>query len=432
MLLAAQTLMRTDAVSLGSVFQEIVYHRSLLELIDMGFLSRPEAISVEVPAFHPRTVVDVWEEHVLGTGRASTLVGRKHLNTTPFKFQSIFIPIHSILFNYYSPYHFYFVPCCLGVSHRDQRSTHPRRLTLILQVFAENVEAVDDITRAFLSAGVTAIGVSGGTDITVRGMAVDRFRRQELSVLVNCGVFTEGTDIPCVDCVILARATRSETLFQQMVGRGLRQHPGKDSCLVIDLHENLQDNRLTTVPHLQGLEPEYDIKIAECTLEANQGRDDSDGMPTSAATWPPYTQSRLVGDTGYHTCGLLVKVRVKALSVWSHCALPLLRVSSAHVHQRSPPTHTDDAAPAGLSLARPAAAARLPHVSNGGGKSFGLTLETISIHKLCTDFASRSIWMAACLFILKNGGRFASGTTRRTVTWLRQKMHHHDSGWSGC
>ena len=41
-------------------------------------------------------------------------------------------------------------------------------------------------------------------------------------------VFTEGTDIPRVETVIVARPTQSESLYAQMVGRGLRLYPGKE------------------------------------------------------------------------------------------------------------------------------------------------------------------------------------------------------------
>lgn len=67
---------------------------------------------------------------------------------------------------------------------------------------------------------------------------------------------TEGTDIPCVDCILLARPTRSATLFQQMFGRGLRLFSGKGDCLVVDLVDNFKRagrEGLVTIPSLLGL-----------------------------------------------------------------------------------------------------------------------------------------------------------------------------------
>lgn len=67
---------------------------------------------------------------------------------------------------------------------------------------------------------------------------------------------TEGTDIPCVDCILLGRPTRSNTLFQQMFGRGLRLFPGKENCLLVDFVDNFKRSGsagLVTVPTLLGL-----------------------------------------------------------------------------------------------------------------------------------------------------------------------------------
>ena len=75
--------------------------------------------------------------------------------------------------------------------------------------------------------------------------------------MINCGVFTEGTDIPTIDCVIVARPTLSSVLMHQMIGRGLRKVEGKEDCLVIDVVDNLTKNTLVTVPSLFGLNPSF-------------------------------------------------------------------------------------------------------------------------------------------------------------------------------
>jgi hypothetical protein len=51
-------------------------------------------------------------------------------------------------------------------------------------------------------------------------------------VIVNCGVLTEGFDAPWLTCVV-PKITKSEPLFQQMVGRVLRTFPGKRDALVL-------------------------------------------------------------------------------------------------------------------------------------------------------------------------------------------------------
>lgn len=57
--------------------------------------------------------------------------------------------------------------------------------------------------------------------------------------ICNVGVLTEGWDCPEVDCIILLRPTASAGLYVQMVGRGLRNAPGKENCLVLDFAENI-------------------------------------------------------------------------------------------------------------------------------------------------------------------------------------------------
>src|SRR6202044_2281032 len=62
------------------------------------------------------------------------------------------------------------------------------------------------------------------------------------------------TDVPNIDCVLLARPTRSRNLLVQMIGRGMRLHPGKANCHVIDMVASLATGIVTT-PTLFGLDP---------------------------------------------------------------------------------------------------------------------------------------------------------------------------------
>jgi DNA repair protein RadD len=60
-----------------------------------------------------------------------------------------------------------------------------------------------------------------------------RFHAGEVEIVCNVGVLTTGVDWDC-RCIILARPTKSEMLFVQMIGRGLRTADGKDDCLILD------------------------------------------------------------------------------------------------------------------------------------------------------------------------------------------------------
>lgn len=59
-------------------------------------------------------------------------------------------------------------------------------------------------------------------------------------IILNCGVLTTGVDITRVTSLVICRATKSWTLWKQIVGRGLRLHPGKSRCFVIDCGGNVE------------------------------------------------------------------------------------------------------------------------------------------------------------------------------------------------
>ena len=51
------------------------------------------------------------------------------------------------------------------------------------------------------------------------------FRKGRTKHILNVGVFTTGFDVPELDCIVMARPTISLTLWQQIVGRGVRMDP---------------------------------------------------------------------------------------------------------------------------------------------------------------------------------------------------------------
>ena len=79
---------------------------------------------------------------------------------------------------------------------------------------------------------------------------MEKLRKGELKVIVNCMVFTEGFDEPSLDAILVARPTRSLVLYCQMIGRGLRPYPGKKNCLFIDFVDNSSKHRLISMQDL--------------------------------------------------------------------------------------------------------------------------------------------------------------------------------------
>ena len=87
-----------------------------------------------------------------------------------------------------------------------------------------------------------------------RASIIKNFSDRKIPCIVNCMVFTEGTDIPLVETVIIARPTRSSSLYAQMVGRGLRLHPDKDKLQLIDCVGITGKVSLCTAPSLLGID----------------------------------------------------------------------------------------------------------------------------------------------------------------------------------
>lgn len=128
-------------------------------------------------------------------------------------------------------------------------------------VFCVDIAHLTSLTGEFCKHGIDARFVTGETPTATRIERLNAFRNGEYPVLLNCGVFTEGTDIPNIDCVLLARPTRSRNLLVQMIGRGMRLHPGKANCHIIDMVASLEAGIVTT-PTLFGLDPTCLIREA--------------------------------------------------------------------------------------------------------------------------------------------------------------------------
>ena len=90
--------------------------------------------------------------------------------------------------------------------------------------FAVNRAHARSLAAQFEAAGVTTGYVDGFTDRDERKVVADAFAAGRVKVVVNVGVLTTGVDWD-VRCIILARPTKSEMLFVQIIGRALRTAP---------------------------------------------------------------------------------------------------------------------------------------------------------------------------------------------------------------
>jgi DNA repair protein RadD len=107
---------------------------------------------------------------------------------------------------------------------------------------------------ALLPEGQAAL-VTGDTDAAERDRIITEFKEKKIKFLVNVSVLTTGFDAPHVDLIALLRPTESASLFQQIVGRGLRLAPGKADCLVLDYTGMGHD---VFHPEIEGSKPSAD------------------------------------------------------------------------------------------------------------------------------------------------------------------------------
>jgi DNA repair protein RadD len=103
--------------------------------------------------------------------------------------------------------------------------------------FAVDRAHAKHLQQKFLEAGVAAGYIDAYTEAAERKEIARQFHAEKIKVVCNVGCLTTGIDWD-VRCIILARPTKSEMLFVQMIGRGLRTADGKDDCLILDHSDN--------------------------------------------------------------------------------------------------------------------------------------------------------------------------------------------------
>jgi superfamily II DNA or RNA helicase len=211
------TPFRSDRKQLGSFYERIACEITLPRLIKEGYLSRIVIKSVPLPVdlSAVRTVGGDYNEADLGDALAPHLVQAAQLvkDHAPDRRTVVFLPLR-------------------------------------------------DISRRFVAAcqsiGLSAVHVDGDDR---EGLA--RFAAGEFQVISNAALLTTGWDCPMVDCVLPLRPTKSLSLFQQIVGRGTRTHPGKSNLLLLDPLWLTDDHSLIKSARLIAKTPEQAKALAD-------------------------------------------------------------------------------------------------------------------------------------------------------------------------
>jgi DNA repair protein RadD len=101
-----------------------------------------------------------------------------------------------------------------------------------VMIFSATVKHAEEIL-SYLPAGQAQM-VIGDTEMKERDQIVEDFKQKKFKYLVNVSVLTTGFDAPHVDVIAILRPTESNSLYQQIIGRGLRLDAGKVDCYVLD------------------------------------------------------------------------------------------------------------------------------------------------------------------------------------------------------
>ncbi|WPK25239.1 hypothetical protein PUMCH_002545 [Australozyma saopauloensis] len=216
------TLERADGQSLGNVFEEIVYERNLLTMIEQNELCDARFLSIKL-AMNLNAVSVVAGDYK--QTELDTCVNTEDVNLQ------------------------------LAFAYKRIRKKLQLKSTLIFCVSVEHCKTLCGVLQA---QGVNAQYVSGETVKHERREILEDFKSGKIDVLCNVLVFTEGTDIPNIDSLILARPTKSRPLLTQMIGRGLRLHHGKEHCHIIDMADATSLGILS-VPILFGLPATHNV-----------------------------------------------------------------------------------------------------------------------------------------------------------------------------
>jgi superfamily II DNA or RNA helicase len=200
------TLSRSDRLSLGAVWQSVVEGPTIMDGVRGGWLVRPHGLLVRVEDLSFKNV------RISGGDYRAGDLGEALVDSL--------------------------APTRIAEAYREHAEARQGI------VFTPTVAAAEVVCAALVTEGFTAEVVHGGTPSAERAAIVQRYRDGECQILVNCSVFTEGTDLPATSCIVVARPTKSNGLYVQMVGRGLRLAPGKSDCLVLDVCGASRRNRL--------------------------------------------------------------------------------------------------------------------------------------------------------------------------------------------
>lgn len=107
--------------------------------------------------------------------------------------------------------------------------------------FCSSIRQVDFLSDYFNKQGYKTVSLHSKQAGLSRSHVISQLSTGEIDIIFTVDLFNEGVDIPAVDTLLFVRPTESLTVFTQQIGRGLRLHPSKETCVIIDLIGNYRN-----------------------------------------------------------------------------------------------------------------------------------------------------------------------------------------------
>lgn len=153
-------------------------------------------------------------------------------------------------------------------------------------IFNNGINTSLYVYDTFREAGYPIKHLDNRTGAEERRDILAWFKKTPDAILTSVGILTTGFDEPTVESIILNRATKSLTLYFQMIGRGSRKLPGKDDFLIIDLGNNAARFGLWDQP----VDWQHIFKMPELYLESI--RDDAEIELNFKYAMPPEVRAK--------------------------------------------------------------------------------------------------------------------------------------------
>ena len=258
------TMSRADGTALGDVWQDVAYRRDIGELVRAGWLVRPRGIRIRVEDLDLTRVKQTrgdYAEGQLGEAIEGSMAPKK-----------------------------------IAEAYREHAADRQGL------VFAPTVHSAGVLADALRDEGFRVALVHGMTPAPERARIIADYVAGRIQILSNCGVFTEGTDLPMCSCVVIARPTKSNGLYIQMAGRAFRLFEGKADGLILDVVGATVRHSLVARVELFGEAEAAEIEQDELTAPEDADElslalsDPLDGPDDAAGDFVEYADGDIVSD----------------------------------------------------------------------------------------------------------------------------------------